>query len=114
MTDPRTSIADEILTAPDGTLWLARCPQLLVGGPRGGETAITLDAELLPVTRVVDDRAQVLPVGGMRRGFVIALADVPPDLALAIARWMASQAEPLGAQIIATLYPAPPAPEIAL
>jgi hypothetical protein len=110
MTGPRASIPDVILPAPDGSQWLARSVQLIVGASRGQPVRITLDAELLPVRAVVDGVAQVLPAGGVREGVSYDLADVPPALALALAQWMAGEAQPNGEMLLARLYPQPLAP----
>jgi hypothetical protein len=111
MTDPRALIPDVILAAPDGAQYLARTPQLLVCAQRGGAVSVVIDAELLPVASITDGQATCLPVGSVRRGFPVSLEDLPPVLAAELAGWLAAQAEPLGTQILASLYPTPPAPE---
>ena len=108
MTDPRADIPDTILDAPDGSRWLARSAQLIVGAGRNEAPRITLDAEIMPVINVVDGVAQTLPLS-IREGRSYDLSDVPPELALALATWMADQAGPNGQALLDRKYPQPPA-----
>lgn len=106
-TDPRASIPDTILTAPDGSRFLTRCSQLLVQAERDQPARIVVDALLMPVVSVDEaGRAKCMPVPVGRQGFVFDLGSLPADLAAAVAGWMAQQAAPLGFQILAQLYPA--------
>jgi len=113
MIDPRASIPDTVLTAPDGDQWLARSRQLIVAAGRNQPPRIILDGELLSVRAIdADGIAQTRPGSSVVRAFSYSLDTVPPALAQALAVWMAEQAGINGAQILASLYPAP-AQEIA-
>ncbi len=105
--DPRASIPDILLTAPDGSRFLARCSQLLVRAERDQPALITVDALLMPVVSVDEaGKAKCIPVPVGRQGFAFDLADLPPELAAAVAGWLAQQADPLGRKILAQIYPA--------
>ena len=104
MADPRQSIPDVILTAPDGTRYLARCPQLLVQANRNGLPRVVVDCELMPALSVVDGRATTAQITVARDGFGIPLDEMPPELAAMVAAWMAGLAEPFGTKILAKLY----------
>lgn len=107
-TDPRASIPDTILTAPDGSRFLTRCSQLMVQAERDQPARIVVDALLMPVVAVDEaGRAKCMPVPVGRQGFAFALSDLPPELAAGVAGWLAQQAEPLGRKILAQLYPDP-------
>lgn len=103
MTDPRQSLPDVILTDQDGERLLARCPQLLVQAERGGEISCVVDCELLPVRQEVDGVATRLGHRIAIRGFPIPLTgsplSPPPELAQALAVWLAGLAEPLARQM---------------
>lgn len=104
MTDPRQSIPDVILTAPDGAKYLARCPQLLVQANRNGLPRVTVDCELMPCLNVVDGKAVTAPISVAGQGFAIPLDEMPPDLAAGVAVWMAGLAEPFGTRLLTKLY----------
>jgi len=109
MIDPRVSIPDTVLTAPDGSLWLCRTAQLIVGASRNEAPRITLDGELLPVREVGPDGiAKTLPGVIAREGFHYDLDSVPPELAQDLAVWMAGQAETNGRKLLSRLYPTTP------
>ena len=99
MTDPRQSLPDVILTDADGERLLARCPQLLVQAERGGAIACTVDCELMPVRQEVDGVAVRVGRRIAIQGHPIPLTgsplSPPPELAQALAVWLASLAEPL-------------------
>jgi len=107
-TDPRASIPDTILTAPDGSKFLTRCSQLLVQAERDQPARIVVDALLMPVVSVDEaGHAKCMPVPAGRQGFAYDLADLPTELATGVAVWLAQQADPLGRKILAQLYPEP-------
>lgn len=107
MQDPRASIPDTILDATDGSRWLARSAQLIVGAERNQPPRIVVDAEIVPVVAVVDGVAQTMPLS-IREGVAYTLDQIPPDLALALATWMAQQAEPNGKALLDRKYPKAP------
>lgn len=98
-TDPRASLPDVILTAPDGEKILSRVCQLMVKTPRGGAISIKVDNELYPVRQEVDGEAVKLG-----RQIDVAPRDIPlsgsslsppPELQAMLAAWAAGLAEPL-------------------
>lgn len=100
MSDPRASLPDVILTDAGGERLLSRCPQLLVQAARGGAITCRVDCELLTVRAEVDGVATKTGHSVNREGFTIPLTgdalSPPPELAQALAVWLASLAEPLG------------------
>lgn len=107
MTDPRSAIPDTVLVSPDGDQWLARSKQLIVSAERNQPPRIILDGELLSVRSIdADGVAQTRPGSSVLRAFSYSLDTVPPELAQALAVWMAEQAGINGAVILAGLYPA--------
>lgn len=106
MQDPRASIPDTVLTAPDGSRWLVRSRQLLIGAMRKQTPTVIVDGELLPIASIdADGNANVLPGVGTVQAFPYQLADLPEDLGAAIAAWLAEQAAVNGAKMLAKLYP---------
>ncbi len=103
MTDPRQSLPDVILTDKDGERLLARCPQLLVQAARGGEISCIVDCELMPVRQEVDGVAVKVGRRIAIQGFTIPLTghpdSPPPELAQALAVWMAGRAPSLAKQM---------------
>lgn len=107
MNDPRTSIPDTVLPAPDGSQWLARTQNLLIQADRNGPIRITIRNEVIPVVRVEGTTAITLPNStAVAAESSIALDEVPVELAVPLAAWMAAQAGPRGEAILAKVYPA--------
>lgn len=106
-TDPRASIPDTILDAPDGSRWLTRTAQLIVGAGRNQAPRIVVDTEIIPVTSVgADGVAKTLPSAtAVRAGRTYSLDEIPPQLAQDLATWMAAQADPNGRALLAQQYP---------
>lgn len=106
MNDPRASIPDTVLPAPDGSRWLARTQNLLISADRNGPVRITIRNEVIPVVRVEDGVAITLPNStAVASESSIDLAEVPVELAVPLAAWMAAQAGPRGEAILAKVYP---------
>ena len=111
MTDPRSDIPDTVLTAPDGTLWLARSRQLAITADRDAPIQIALENQIQPVSRMDGTRAVTFPnATAIGRSFSVDLATVPNYLAGPLALWMSEQAGVNGQVILDSVYP--PAPQI--
>lgn len=103
--DPRTSIPDIILTASDGSRWLTRTAQLIVGAERNKPPHIVVDTEIMPVASVdADGVAKTLPCV-VRDARTYDLAEMPQKLAEDLATWMAEQSMPNGRDLLAKQYP---------
>jgi len=96
MSDPREQIPDVIHTASDGTRWLIRAPQLLVMAQRGQPPTVVVDFKAHACADVVEGIARIVPGDGIAASRAYGLEDLPPELAIQIAAWMASEASTSG------------------
>ena len=96
MSDPREQIPDVIHTAADGTRWLIRAPQLLVMAQRGQPPTVVVDFKAHVCADVVGGVARIVPGDGIHASRSYGLEDLPPELAIQIAAWMASEADASG------------------
>jgi hypothetical protein len=100
MPDPREHIPDVIHVAADGTRWLIRAPQLLVMASRNQPPTVVVDFRAHACADVVEGIARIVPGDGIHASRAYGLADLPPELAVAIAEWMASEARASGLPLL--------------
>ena len=93
MHDPRQNIDDVILHDQAGAPYLARAPQFQGAARRGGDIAVVVDFALHPCRKIEGGVADIYPMDTPSRSQTYGLADLPPDLAAAIAQWLKDETE---------------------
>lgn len=87
-TDPRTQIPDILATDPEGDqwkLWLHQCMLVL---PLRGEMRAELAYQAFPVRFLMNGIATIRAGEPIGANDTLTLADMPPELAAALAAWL--------------------------
>jgi beta-glucosidase-like glycosyl hydrolase len=101
MPDPREQIPDVIHVAADGTRWLIRTEQQQSRAKRDEPIYVGLDFKAHPIAAIdAHGRARILPGDGIGASKPYGLGDLPPELAEAMAAWMASEARTSGLPLL--------------
>jgi hypothetical protein len=92
MTDPRTQIPPILATDPDGDQWQLWARQAILALPIEGEMRAEIDYAAYSVRAIIDGVPKRRTGEPLTANDTLTLADMPPELAAALAAWLHSVA----------------------